>query len=179
MERGQGSTGRGSMVPEGGDIYSPEGQQSMAAGSQQGRCGSGSQQHHSGAGSQQGRCGSGSQQHHSGAGSQQGHVGDDVNQQHQGCHQFQYFFIKFVQLFLHVFFLIYEILYILMQRLKMFEPVVKKDAGQRATLKKKAVNLAQLIRLRLLIYHRKGTWRNAPYKGVKAFMQNCRQISRI
>ena len=35
MERGQGSTGRGSMVPEGGDIYSPEGQQSTAAGSQQ------------------------------------------------------------------------------------------------------------------------------------------------
>ena len=74
MECGQGSTGRGNMVPEGGDIYSPEGQQSMAAGSQQGRCGSGSQRHHSG------------------AGSQQGHVGDDVNQQHQGCHQFQYFF---------------------------------------------------------------------------------------
>jgi hypothetical protein len=161
MERGQGSTGRGSRLREGGDIYSPEGQQSTAAGSQQGHCGSGSQQHHSG------------------AGSQQGHVGDDVNQQHQGCHQFQYFFIKFLQLFLHMFFLIYEIIYILMQRLKMFEPVVKKDAGQRATLKKKAVNLAQLIRLRLLIYHGKRTWRNAPYKGVKAFMQNCKEISRI
>ena len=66
MERGQGSTGRGSRVREGGDIYSPEGQQSMAAGSQQGHCGSGSQQHHSGVGSQQGQ------------------VGDDVNQQHQG-----------------------------------------------------------------------------------------------
>ena len=162
MECGHGSTGRGmsgSRLHEGGDIYSPEGQQSMAAGSQQGHCGSGSQQHHSG------------------AGSQQGHVGDDVNQQHQGCHQFQYFFIKFVQLFLHVFFLIYEIIYILMQRLKMFEPVVKKDAGQRATLKKKAVNLAQLIRLRLLIYHGKRTWRNAPYKGVEKFMKNCREIS--
>ena len=144
MECGQGSTSRSSRVREGGDIYSPEGQQSTAAGSQQGHCGSGSQQHHSGVGSQQGQ------------------VGDDVNQQHQGCHQFQYFFIKFVRPFLHVFFLIYEILYILMQRLKMFEPVVKKNAGQRATLKKKAVNLAQLIRLRLLIYNGKRTWRNAP-----------------
>ena len=61
----------------------------------------------------------------------------------------------------------------------MFEPVVKKDARPRATLKKKAVNLAQLILLRLLIYHGKRTWRNAPYKGVKAFIQNCREISRI
>ena len=90
MERGQGSTGRGmsgSRLREGGDIYSPEGQSTAA-------------------GSQQGHCGSGSQQHHSGVGSQQGHVGDDVNQQHQGCHQFQYFFFKFVQLFLHVYFLI-------------------------------------------------------------------------
>ena len=80
MERGQGSTGRGmsgSKLWEGGDIYSPEGQ-SMAAGSQEGHYGSGSQQRHSG------------------SGSQQRHVGEDVNQQHQGCHQFQYFFIKFV-----------------------------------------------------------------------------------
>ena len=61
----------------------------------------------------------------------------------------------------------------------MFEPVVKKDAGQRATLKKKAVNPPQLIRLRLLIYHGKRTWQNAPYKGVKAFMKNYREISRI
>ena len=66
-----------------------------------------------------------------------------------------------------------------MQRLKMFEQVVKKDAGQCATLKKKVVNPAQLIRLRLLIYHGKRTWRNAPYKGVKAFMQNCKEISRF
>ena len=113
MEHGQGSTGQGmsgSRLREGGDIYSPEGQ-SMTVGSQQGHCGSGSQQRHSG------------------SGSQQGHVGEDFNQQHQGCHQFQYFFIKFVQIFLHVFFLIYEILYVLMQRPKMFELVVKIDAG--------------------------------------------------
>ena len=80
MERGQGSTGRGmsgSRLWEGGDIYSSEGQSTAAS-------------------SQQGDCGSGSQQRHSGASSQQGHVGEDVNQQHQGCHQFQYFFIKFV-----------------------------------------------------------------------------------
>ena len=53
MERGQGSTGRGmsgSMLREGGDIYSPEGQ-STAAGSQQAHYGSGSQQRHSGVGS--------------------------------------------------------------------------------------------------------------------------------
>ena len=106
MERGQGSTSRGmsgSRLREGGDIYSPEGQ-STTVGSQQGHYGSGSQQCHSG---------SGSQHRHSGSSSQQGYVGEeDVNQQHQGCHQFQYFFIKFVQLFLHVFFLIYEIIYI-------------------------------------------------------------------
>ena len=98
MECGQGSTGRGmsgSRLQEGGDIYSPEGQSTAAS-------------------SQQGHCGCGSQQRHSRVGSQQGHVGEDVNQQHQGCHQFQYFFIKFVQIFLHVFFLIYEILYMLM-----------------------------------------------------------------
>ena len=61
----------------------------------------------------------------------------------------------------------------------MFEPVVKIDAGQCATFKKKAVNPAQLIRLRLLIYHGKRTWHNALYKGVKAFMQNCKEISRL
>ena len=61
----------------------------------------------------------------------------------------------------------------------MFELVVKIDAGQPATFKKKAVNPAQLIWLRLLIYHAKPTWQNAPYKGVKAFMQNCKEISWI
>ena len=100
----------GSRLPKGGDIYSPEGQSTVV-------------------GSQQGHFWSGSQQGHSGSRSQQGHVGEDANQQRQGCHQFQYFFIKFGQLFLHVFFLIYEILYILMQRLKMFELVVKKTQG--------------------------------------------------
>ena len=64
-----------------------------------------------------------------------------------------------------------------MQRPKMFEPVVKIYAGQRTTFKKKAVNPAQLIRPRLLIYHGKPTWQNAPYKGVKDFMQNCKEIS--
>ena len=58
---------------------------------------------------------------------------------------FNMFFIKFVQLFLHVFFLIYEILYILMQRPKMFKLVVKIDAGQTATFKNKVVYPAQLI----------------------------------
>ena len=59
----------------------------------------------------------------------------------------------------------------------MFELVVKIDAEQLATFNKKAVNPAQLIRLRLLIYHGKPTLQNAPYKGVKAFMQNCKEIS--
>ena len=64
-----------------------------------------------------------------------------------------------------------------MQRPKMFELVVKIDVGQLATFKKKAVNPAQLIQPRLLIYHGKPTWRNAPYKVVKAFMQNFKEIS--
>ena len=42
---------------------------------------------------------------------------------------FNIFFVEFVQIFLHVFFLIYKILYILMQRLKMFQILVKIDAG--------------------------------------------------
>ena len=63
-----------------------------------------------------------------------------------------------------------------MQSPKMFELVVKIDTGQPATFKKKAVNPIQLIRPRLLIYHGKPTWQNAPYKGVKDFMQNCKEI---
>ena len=59
----------------------------------------------------------------------------------------------------------------------MFQIVVKIDAGQTATFKKKVFYLAQLIQLTFLIYHGKQTWRNAPYKGVKNFMQNCREIS--
>ena len=62
-------------------------------------------------------------------------------------------FIKYVQIFLHVFFLIYEIIYILMQRPKMFQLVVKIDTGQTATFKKKVVYPAQLIRSTFLIYH--------------------------
>ena len=42
-------------------------------------------------------------------GSQQGCSG---SQPHRGGHQFEYFFIQFVQICLHVFFLIYKILYI-------------------------------------------------------------------
>ena len=64
-----------------------------------------------------------------------------------------------------------------MQRPKMFELVVKIDAGQPATFKKKVVNPTQLIQPRLMIYHGKPTWRNAPHKGVKDFMQNCKEIS--
>ena len=59
----------------------------------------------------------------------------------------------------------------------MFQLVVKIDAGQPATFKKKVVYPAQLIQPKLLIYHGKQTWHNSPYKGVKDFMQNCREIS--
>ena len=90
---------------------------------------------------------------------------------------FNIFFIEFVQIFLHVFFLIYENLYILMQRPKMFQLMVKIDAGHTATFKKKVVYPPQLIRPTFLIYHGKQTWRNAPYKGVNKLMQNCREIS--
>ena len=84
----------GSRLCEGGDIYSPEGQSTAT-------------------GSQQDHFGFGSQQRHSGSSYQQGHVGEDANQQHQGCHQFQYFFIKFVQLFFtHVFSNIRNYIYI-------------------------------------------------------------------
>ena len=58
---------------------------------------------------------------------------------------FNIFFIEFVQICLHVFFLICKILYILMQRLKMFQILVKIDAGQNATFKKKVVYPPQLI----------------------------------
>ena len=58
----------------------------------------------------------------------------------------------------------------------MFELVVKIDAGKPTTFKNKDFNPAQLIQLRLLIYHGKPTWRNAPYKGVKDFMQNWKEI---
>ena len=90
---------------------------------------------------------------------------------------FNIFFITFVQRFLHVFFLIYEFFYILMQRSKMFQLVVKIDAGQTTTFKKKGVYPEQLIWPALLIYRGKPAWRNAPYKGVKYFMKNCREIS--
>ena len=64
-----------------------------------------------------------------------------------------------------------------MQRPKIFQILVKIDAGQNATFKKKVVYPTQLIQPTFLIYHGKQTWCNAPYKGVKNFMQNCREIS--
>ena len=59
----------------------------------------------------------------------------------------------------------------------MFQILIKIDTGQKATFKKKVVYPPQLIQPTFLIYHRKQTWRNAPYKGVKNFMQNCGEIS--
>ena len=55
----------------------------------------------------------------------------------------------------------------------MFQILVKIDAGQNATFKKKVVYPPQLIPPKFLIYNGKQTWHNAPYKGVKKFMQNC------
>lgn len=58
-----------------------------------------------------------------------------------------------------------------MQRLKMFQILVKIDIGKNATFKNKVVYPPQLIQLTFLIYHGKQAWRNAPYKGVKKFMK--------
>ena len=63
-----------------------------------------------------------------------------------------------------------------MQRLKMFQILVKIDAGKNAKFKKKVVYPPQLIWLTLLIYHGKETWHNAPYKAVNKFMQNRRDL---
>ena len=64
-----------------------------------------------------------------------------------------------------------------MKRLKMLQILVKIDAGQNATFKKKVGYPPQLIRPTFLIYCGKETWCNAPYKGVNNFMQNCGEIS--
>ena len=64
-----------------------------------------------------------------------------------------------------------------MQRLKMFQILVKIDAGQNATFKNKVVYPPQLILPTFMIYQGKETWCNAPYKGVNNFMQNCTEIS--
>ena len=49
-----------------------------------------------------------------------------------------------------------------MQRLKMFQILVKIDVGQNVTFKKKVVYPPQLIQPTFLIYYGKQTWRNAP-----------------
>ena len=49
-----------------------------------------------------------------------------------------------------------------MKRLKMLQILVKIDAGQNATFKKKVVYPPQRIQSTFLIYHGKETWHNAP-----------------